>query len=201
VQPTHPCPRRVGVRHDGPMSYFTAVLAASAADTRSWTSVDVDLEDVADVDELADALGEGAADGGLGDDAPVLAVLEREDEFFALARLGVEGLRVFVSDLDALRTSRYAQLVVDVVPAGEPPEPEPAGEEDPDAEEDEDQDDDAAARARIAGPSWAGDATLLADLGVSAEDLVDASESHDPATALASVGERVGFVDLLDALR
>lgn len=201
------------------MTYFTAVLAAAASSgaPREWRAVDVDLDEVDDVDALADALGdasESVEEGSL-----VLAVLEREDEWFALARPGADGVRVFVSDLEAASTSRFAELLADAASATDGVRPragsgddDDSGSSEEDDEEEADGDDDGAAgqghapdddapSTEVAGPSWAGDAGLLADVGVGAEELVDTAEGHDPATALAVVGERVGFVDLLDALR
>lgn len=189
------------------MTYFTAVLAAAAPDAstpRDWRAVDVDLDEVDDVDALSDALGDAAdaVDAG----SLVIAVLEREDEWFALARQGDDGLRVFVSDLEAASTSRFAELLADAASSPDGTEPAAVGDDEPDLDGDDDAgaaaelDDDAPAAA-VAGPSWAGDAAVLADVGVAAEELVETSETHDPATALAVVGERVGFVDLLEALR
>jgi putative tRNA adenosine deaminase-associated protein len=197
------------------MTYFTAVLAAAAPDAgtpRDWRAVDVDLDEVDDVDALSDALGDAADSVDAG--SLVIAVLEREDEWFALARQGDDGLRVFVSDLEAASTSRFAELLADAAstvdrggPAADDEDDVPGvddgeddGEDDGGAEPVDGPDDDGPSPA-VAGPSWAGDAAVLADVGVAAEELVETSETHDPATALAVVGERVGFVDLLEALR
>jgi putative tRNA adenosine deaminase-associated protein len=193
------------------MTYFTAVLAAPAPPAggapSGWRSVDVDLDEVADVDDLADALGDAAQ--SVDEGALVIAVLEREDEWFALARLSRDGgpgdgVRVFVSDLEAAASSRFADLLADAASSADDADPE-ASEDGVDDVEDDDGparevDEDAQAPG-VAGPSWAGDAALLLDVGVGPEELVDTSESNDPATALAVVGERVGFVDLLEALR
>jgi len=197
------------------MTYFTAILAAPASPTsgaRDWRAVDVDLDEVADVDALADALSDAA--DGVGEGSLVLAVLEREDEWFALARTGADGLKVFVSDLEATSTSRFADLLADAALASDDGRARAKGGDDPAdevVEEVGDEDDDEVAQGQVpdddspttvvAGPSWAGDPSVLADLGVASDDLVETSEGHDPATALAVVGERVGFVDLLEALR
>ncbi len=209
------------------MAYFTAVLAATPSTPTApappdWQVVDVDLDDVADVDALADALSD--ASDSVEEGALVIAVLEREDEWFALARPGGDGVRLFVSDLEAAGASRFAEVFDDV------PTPEGAraarsaddvddtevadatgevgdatGDDgDPsggDGREQGSADDADARTAVIAGPSWAGDAALLADVGLGAEELVETSEGNDPATALAALGERVGFVELLEALR
>ncbi len=51
--------------------------------------------------------------------------------------------------------------------------------------------------------AWAGETDLLEDLGVSGRTLRKLVEENgdDPGTVLAEVGEVVGFVELLDALR
>jgi putative tRNA adenosine deaminase-associated protein len=162
------------------MAYFTAVLTASGG---TWRPVDVDLDDAVDVDELAEEV-RAAAPG----EGAVLVVLEREDEWFALLRVDGDGeARTFVSDLPAAQASRYAELLA---PAAESPAPVPAPGEDGE--------DGAAA---VAAPTWAGDTDLLIDLGIPGEELTATAESHDPAGALVQVGERCGFVDLLEALR
>lgn len=193
------------------MAYFTAVLATPAASSPpDWQVVDVDLDDVGDLDALADALGDATDSAGEG--AVVLAVLEREDEWFALARSSADGVRLFVSDLEAAGASRFADVFGDVPPPDGARAPAPADAGDAEGTADAadavdpadavDGADGADARGTaVAGPSWAGDAALLADVGLGAGELVDTSESHDPATALAAVGERVGFVELLEALR
>lgn len=91
------------------MSYFTAVITQGS---RGWRALDVDVEDVEDLDELAEGLREHA----LGDQV-VLAILEREDQWFALVRVDGDGEpRVFVSDLELSGLSRYADVLA---PAGD----------------------------------------------------------------------------------
>jgi putative tRNA adenosine deaminase-associated protein len=207
-------------RHHVRVSYFTAVIAG---DGRSWRARDVDVEDAGSLDDLADTL-RGAAHG----DGPVLAVIEREDEWFALVRVdGLDDPRVFVSDMAAATRSPFADLLapaadveVDAVPdlledpspavvVGEaedddpddPVEPSPPGEE---SEDDGLAGDLAEAeRAPVAAIPWAGEPDLLDDLGITGRRLRDLTEKHgdDPAAVLAEVGEDCGFGELLDALR
>ena len=161
------------------MAYFTAVLARDGA---TWRSLDVDLEDAVDVDDVAEEVRDVAGSSG-----PLLVVLEREDEWFSLVRADGDEPRVFVSDLAAVQSSRYAELLA---LAADAPAPVPAPRED--AEE---------SAVAVAAPTWAGDVELLADLGVSGDELTSAAEGHDAAGALAVVGERCEFVELLEALR
>jgi len=201
------------------VSYFSAVIGRHGA---GWRALDVDVEDVESLDELADHMRAASHDDG-----PVLAVLEREDSWFALLRVDAgsdDDCRAFVSDLQAIERSQFAQLLApvgdldldeyaelrDSVRPGsqngtrdldEQAEDEPDDEGD-DAVEPEDElepepvDEDPP-------PAWAGDPGLLEDLGVSARDLVTlvVDSSSDPGAVLADVGERCGFDDQLDALR
>lgn len=173
------------------MAYFTAVIARSG---RSWKARDVEVDDASSLDELADAL-RGAALG----DEPVLAVVEHEDEWFALVRVdGDDEPRLFVSDLAASTQGHYAQLLAAAadVDVADPDEDGADESEDGDGE-DEDEDDEPVVAA------WAGDLDLLDDLGVGARALRKLAEEKgdDPGAVLAEIGEAVGFADLLEALR
>ena len=97
---TRPC-------HHGAVAYFTAVIARSGAD---WRAVDVDVEDAETLDELAELLRAARRDG------PVLAVLEREDDWFALVRVDGDDddARSFVSDLAATENGHYGPLLAPV---------------------------------------------------------------------------------------
>ena len=88
------------------VAYFTAVIAQTGA---AWRALDVDVEDAESLDELAELLRAGGRGG------PVVAVIEREDDWFALVRVdGDEDPRAFVSDLDALERSQYAGMLAPV---------------------------------------------------------------------------------------
>jgi len=203
------------------VSYFSAVIGRHGA---GWRALDVDVEDVESLDELADHMRAAShADG------PVLAVLEREDSWFALLRVDAgtdEECRAFVSDLQATERSQFAELLapvadLDLDEYAELRETVRPGSENGVRDEHEDTEDedepgeegDAAAEPEDdlepdpvdddPPPAWAGDPGLLDDLGVSARDLVTlvVDSSSDPGAVLADVGERCGFDDQLDALR
>jgi len=185
-----------GACHDGCVAYFTAVLSYDDG----WHPVDVDLE-TSSPDELADVL-RGVSD----DDSPVLAVLEREDEWFAFVRAdGTDDLRVFVSDAVAAAESRYAELFADL-PAGAGTSAAAGGEQ-----EEGDDDEEEAEEVSVVTPTvpgtvvedlWAGDADLLADLGAPAGLLTRLAVSgEDPSAATVEVGEVLGFADVLESLR
>jgi putative tRNA adenosine deaminase-associated protein len=200
-------------RHHVRVSYFTAVIAG---DGRSWRARDVDVEDAGTLDDLADMLRAASHRGG-----PVLAVIEREDEWFALVRVDDddEEPRLFVSDMDAASRSSYAELLApaaDVDADGGPlvtaevdpdadPEAVAPGSDDEDPEDDEDPhgdpDDDPDDEVTI--ETWAGEPDLLEDLGVGGTELraLVERQSDDPAGVLAEVGEVCGFGELLEALR
>jgi putative tRNA adenosine deaminase-associated protein len=173
------------------VAYFTAVIARAAT---SWRSRDVEVDDAGTLDELSEAL-RGVAVG----DQPVLAVIEHEDEWFALVRVdGDDEPRLFVSDLAAASHSRYGPLLA--------PAADVDTADDLIADDDEDEGDDEDGEKPEEEPKvavWAGEADLLEDLGVSGRTLRKLVEenSDDPGTVLAEVGETVGFVELLDTLR
>src|SRR4051812_49969777 len=114
------------------VAYFTAVIARTSPD---WRARDIEVDDVASLEDLTDQLRQSAVD-----DQPVLAVIEHEDEWFALVRVdGEDEPRLFVSDLPAALRSHYAALLaaaadVDV----EDPVDDDAEESDDDSDEDGD---------------------------------------------------------------
>jgi putative tRNA adenosine deaminase-associated protein len=169
------------------VAYFTAVIARSGA---TWRARDVEVDDASTLEELTDAL----RSVSVGDE-PVLAVIEHEDEWFALIRVdGDEEPRLFVSDLGAAGISPYGPLLA---PAADVDSAEDLDVAEDDDETEGDEDDE----PKIA--AWAGETDLLEDLGVTGRTLRKLVEENgdDPGAVLADVGETVGFVELLDALR
>jgi putative tRNA adenosine deaminase-associated protein len=201
------------------VSYFSAVIGRHGT---KWRALDVDVEDVESLDELADHMRAAGHDAG-----PVLAVLEREDSWFALLRVDTgtdDDCRAFVSDLGATGRSQFADLLapvgdVDLDQYAELRESvrpssqngvrdleEEDEEESDEAEEPADPPEDDLEDEPVDDeppPAWAGDPGLLEDLGLSARELVTlvVDSSADPASVLADVGERCGFDDQLAALR
>ncbi len=201
------------------MSFFTAVLAHDGA---SWRAKDVDVEDCSSLDDLAEMMREVAHGTN-----PVLTIIEREDGWFALARVeGDEPATVFVSDLPAALEGHYGEVLsaaadLDVeLPEGVHAyqRREPVDEDDERTDEEKAPDEEAVQElqdaldgAQLLRPDpdpeptddWAGDPGLLADLGVGALRLVEIASEHpeDPAVALAEIAEIAGFADLIEALR
>ena len=178
--------------------YFTAVMARAGS---VWKARDVVLDEAGTLPDLADELRAVAFD-----DEPVLALLEHEDEWFAIVRVDADDdPRLFVSDLPAASAGGYAEVLApaaEVVVEDDDPVPAPAAS-DPDADADsEDGSEDDEEPPPVPPAVWAGDPELLEDLGVPADDLRRlAVDEADPAVALAAVGDRLGFADLIEALR
>jgi putative tRNA adenosine deaminase-associated protein len=175
----------------GAVAYFTAVIARAGA---AWRSRDVEVDEARTLEDLTDAL-RGVAVG----DQPVLAVIEHEDEWFAVVRVdGDDEPRLFVSDLYAASRSHYGPLLA---PAADVDSDDDVVDADDDEGDEEDGNKERDDEPKIA--AWAGEADLLEDLGVSGRTLRKLVEenSDDPGTVLAEVGETVGFVELLDTLR
>jgi putative tRNA adenosine deaminase-associated protein len=190
------------------VAYFTAVIARSGG---TWKARDVEVDDAGSLDELADALRQTAID-----DQPVIAVIEHEDEWFALVRVdGDDEPRLFVSDLGASTKGHYAGLLAGAADVDVEDDADVAGEdENGDAAGDGAAGDDAgedgagdgadgAAEDGAPVMAWAGDADLLDDLGTSARALRKLAEEKgdDPGAVLAEIGEVAGFAELLEALR
>jgi putative tRNA adenosine deaminase-associated protein len=155
---------------------------------RIWKARDVEVDEAETLDELVEALRTVAVN-----DQSVLAVVEHEDEWFALVRVDAEEEpRLFVSDLAAAMHGPYGELLA------------PAADVDVPADEAETQEGDAAAaEEEEALTAWAGEPDLLEDLGVGARILRKLVEDNadDPGAVLGEVGEAVGFAELLEALR
>lgn len=157
------------------MSYFAASFART---DRGWAGSEVDLDEVEDLDALAELLRDASGDGP----GPGLLLFEEDDEWLAVVRVdGDREPRVFVSDRRAVGRSGTAGMLADADLALPDPDEEstrPAAEP-------------------------AGDAELLADLGTPGARLVRlcGEEGLLPADVLAAVAEAGGFVDELEHVR
>jgi putative tRNA adenosine deaminase-associated protein len=175
----------------GTVSYFAAAVVRGP---KGWAASELDLTGAADVEEVADRLRE------IDPDAEVsLLFVESDDAYLVIMRLDEgEDLRVFGSDAVFAEESRLGSLLLGeveepaleidevtdpIVTAGAEPEVDlPAAEPDVDP---------------------VGDADLLADLGVSAHQLLTlcATEGMLPADVTAEVGQVLGFGDEIEELR
>ena len=157
------------------MSYFAAALVRVDG---AWSARELDLGEVEDLEELTEAMRD--LDGG----GLALLLLEQDDEWLGVVRVeGDEDPRVFLSDRRAIEASEVAALLWEE----EPREPLDSDEEE--------------GTRPVAEP--VGDAALLADLGTPAETLLSlcAEEGMLPGDVLTAVGERAGFLEVLDDLR
>ncbi|WP_433417326.1 tRNA adenosine deaminase-associated protein [Microtetraspora malaysiensis] len=141
-----------------------------------WNGAEVDLSSAEIADDLGDAVQEVL---GLEGDELVLLCVEVEDEWFAIVRYENDlDLRVFLSDAQSGQGDPLAEIFTDL--AGVAVDKEPAD----------------------LGVRPAGDFDLLADLGVSSEELLELSmEEGLPADVLSVIAERLSFADELDRLR
>jgi putative tRNA adenosine deaminase-associated protein len=158
------------------VSYFAAALVRVDG---AWSARELDLGEVEDLEELTEAMRDLDGKG------PALLLLEQDDEWLGVVRVdGDDDPRVFLSDRRAVEVSDVAAKIWDEDPA------------DP-VEGDEEEE----GTRPVAEP--VGDAGLLADLGTPAETLLAlcAEEGMLPGDVLTAVGERAGFVEVLDELR
>lgn len=160
------------------MPYFAAALVQSAD---GWSGREIDMDEVEDLDSLVETLRD-VADGGT-----ALFFLEENDEYLAIVRIDGDGdPRTFISDDRAVSTSDLAALIMeDVAPVEEP--------------EGDDEDDE----GTRPDSEPAGDADVLATLGVPAERLLAlcATEGLLPADIVSAICEKAGCAEAVDELR
>ncbi|SDH71901.1 putative tRNA adenosine deaminase-associated protein [Sinosporangium album] len=151
--------------------------AAFVRTPEGWSGAEIDLGSAEIVDDLGDAVQEHL--GLVGDELALLCV-EVEDEWFAVVRYqGDDEPRVFLSDAQAGRGDSLGELFAELADVA------------PDTE------------STDLGVRPAGDFDLLADLGVTAEELLELSmeEGVLPADTLSVIAERLAFADQFDRLR
>jgi putative tRNA adenosine deaminase-associated protein len=176
------------------VSYFAA---AAVRGSKGWTTAEVDLSGVADIEEVADRLRDV-------DDEAEISVLfvESDDSYLVILRLDEgEDLRVFGSDSAFAEESRLGALLL-----GDIEEPvleieDIAVDEDADEVEEDDADEELPAAPGDADP--VGDADLLSDLGVPSHFLLGlcAQEGLMPADITAEVALRMGCADEIEEIR
>ena len=172
------------------MSYFAAAVARGSS---GWAASELDLNGAADIDEVIDRLRDADPDAEV-----ALLFVESDDTYLAILRLDQgEDLRVFGSDSVFAEESRLGALLLGDVKApaleiDEVTNPPASGDEDattpPAAEPDVDP---------------VGDPELLADLGISAHQLLSlcAHEGMLPADVTAEICQVLGCADEVEELR
>lgn len=168
------------------MSYFAAALVRQDGD---WSAQEIDLDEVEDLEALAELLRDLTGDGP----GPAVLLLEADDEYVGLVRVdgGAGSLlepRVFLSDRRAVDSNDIAALLWDV-----------ADDDLDELDVDDDDEDEDSVRPVV---ETAGDPSLLADLGITSEALLDlcAEEGRLPADVLRELCVRAGCDQVLDQL-
>ncbi len=177
----------------------SAHFAAAVVRGKSgWTASELDLDGLADIDEVADQLRDVDPDANIS-----LLFVEADDAYLVVMRLDDgEDLRVFGSDSVFAEESRLGALLLSDVES-------PAVEIDLDLELEEsaagDDDDDDAEDKPAADPTVdpVGDADLLSDLGVSAHKLLQlcATDGMLPSDVTAELCQMIGCGDEVEELR
>ncbi|MEU4780816.1 tRNA adenosine deaminase-associated protein [Micromonospora sp. NPDC023633] len=173
------------------MSYFAAAVVR---DDSGWTAAEVNLRGVTDIEDVADRLRDVDQDADLS-----LLFVEADDTYLVIMRLDEgEDLRVFGSDSAYAEESRLGALLVgdlktSVTGLDDTEEPRPSGRGDEDTEQ--------PAVDPEADP--VGEADLLADLGISAQKLLNlcTREGMMPADVTAEVCQVLGCADEVEELR
>ncbi|MFD6528476.1 hypothetical protein [Streptomyces sp. NPDC060184] len=189
--------------------YFAALLARTED---GWEASDTELDDVEALSDLTDL----ARDASVDEDT-VLVYIEQEDAWFGVVRVdGEEDPRIYVSDAAAAARSSYGEILLTDELLGREPgaEDEIAALEELvglDGDEADDPEfgpgDDGAAGRRTAavdtdddpeavpaGPI--GDASILADLGLSEQALLTLRTD-----ALAEIADALGADEVLESVR
>jgi putative tRNA adenosine deaminase-associated protein len=173
------------------VSYFAAAVVR---DDSGWTAAEVNLRGVTDLEDAADRLRDVDQDAALS-----LLFVEADDAYLVIMRLDEgEDLRVFGSDSAYAEESRLGALLVgdlktSVTGLEDTEEPRPSGSGDDDTEQ--------PAVDPEADP--VGEADILADLGISAQKLLNLSahEGMMPADVTAEVCQLLGCADEVEELR
>jgi putative tRNA adenosine deaminase-associated protein len=174
------------------VSHFAALVARTSD---GWKSSEIELEGVADIDEVADVLRDASVDEG-----PVLLFVEEDDEWFGIVRVdGIGEPRSFISDARVVPASELAGLVFEE----ELPQEDLLADVDISLDEDaelEEEEEESAVRPD-AEPRGASD--VLADLGIPAAELLAmcAEEGMLPADVISAVCERLGCAEEIEVYR
>jgi putative tRNA adenosine deaminase-associated protein len=177
------------------VAYFAAMLTRSA---EGWEASDIDLDDVADLDGLADLMRSATVE-----DQVSLLFMEQEDMWFGVVRVdGEDDARVFVSDAYAAVRSAYGEILLgQLLAASDAGVEELLDLAEPAEDQIVDEVDDEEPNSVLTGPT--GDADLLADLGLAPDQLLELAgrEGMLPTEALAEIAERAGCAEALESVR
>jgi putative tRNA adenosine deaminase-associated protein len=168
--------------------------AAVARGKNGWTTSELELTGLADIDEVVDRLQDVEPDADLS-----LLFVEADDQYLVILRLDeTEDLRIFGSDSAFAEESRLGALLLGDIEApaleiDDLASPSVAGLDDEDADE----------KPVDPDADPIGDADLLADLGISANRLLSlcALEGMLPSDVTAEIAQKLGCGDELEELR
>jgi putative tRNA adenosine deaminase-associated protein len=176
------------------VSHFAALAART---DNSWHSSEVELEGLADIDEVAEVMRDASVDDG-----PVLLFVEQDDEWFAIVRVdGTGEPRAFISDARVVPGSELAALVFEEVPEDDFEDVGAVEDDEVDGDDVELEETEEPAVRPDAEPRGATD--VLADLGISAAQLLAmcAEEGMLPADVITAVCERLGCAEEIEVYR
>jgi putative tRNA adenosine deaminase-associated protein len=172
--------------------------AAVVRDADEWSAHVVSLGDAADIEDVADTLRDVAPSADVS-----LLFVESNDEYLVILRLdNGEDLRVFGSDVAFAEESRIGALLLGEV-ARPAAELGTAGLEVPEPPTEDGEDGDSPASPAPADAEPAGDADLLADLGIPADRLLElcGQDGMLPSDITAEVCQAIGCGDEVEELR
>ena len=148
---------------DGVAAESIDVAVVAYREEGVWQVATLPRDVAEDIDDLVTALRPWPGDSG------VLGLVAVDEDFFVLARVAGNDVRVFLSDVTAVTEWPLASSIADYLDL-------------PDPDDDED-------------PQPAGDSDVVAELGMSAVDLAVLCDDDElyPDEMLADIAERLGF--------
>lgn len=182
--------------------YFAALLARTED---GWEASDTELDDVETLSDLTDLAHEASVD-----EDTVLVYIEQEDAWFGVIRVdGEEDPRIYVSDAAAAARSSYGEILLTDEVLGRDPENADDLDDLVDLDGTEDGDTDDTDEDAVVGSSEdhvptgpLGETDLLADLGMSATELLALSgDGALTGEALGEIADALGAADVLEAVR
>lgn len=176
------------------MSHFAAMIARTESRWKGADADEITLDDLNDIEQIVDVM----RDASVGESSVVLFV-EEDDEWFAVVRVdGTDDPRIFISDARVVAVSPLAMAVFGDLALDEAVDVSEAIAEDEDVRA---EDDESPSVRPVPEPSGATD--LLADYGISSQDLLDmcAEEGALPADVITTICERLGCADEIEVYR
>lgn len=176
------------------MSHLAAMIARKDNRWKGTDTDDIDLDNIDDIEQIVDIMRDATVD-----DSPVLLFVEEDDEWFAMVRVdGADEPRVFISDARVVAVSDVAMALFGDLASNEVADVSEAIAEDEDVRV---EDDESPSVRPVPEPSGAAD--LLADYGISSQDLLDmcAEEGALPADVITAICERLGCADEIEVYR